>query len=146
MKARILIVEDESIVQLDIQNRLRRLGHVVVGAAVSGEEAVAKAAELKPDLVLMDVRLEGPMDGIEAASRIRAIREVPVLFLTAHSRDTGGQRQAVFHPRVAKPFRETELQAAIDTALTYRETNGAPPEDETPSQNETSVELKNRLE
>jgi CheY-like chemotaxis protein len=117
MKARILIVEDESIVQLDLQHRLRLMGHSVVGSAVSGEEAVAKAAELNPDLVLMDVRLEGPMDGVQAATQIRAGRDVPVLFLTAHLAGLGEQPQAPLHPRVAKPFRAAELEAAIAQAL-----------------------------
>src|SRR5215217_7190382 len=67
MSARILVVEDESIVQLDLQSRLRRLGHSVVGFASRGEEAIAKAVDLVPDLVLMDVHLQGPMDGMEAA-------------------------------------------------------------------------------
>jgi CheY-like chemotaxis protein len=113
MKARILVVEDESIVQLDLQQQLRRLGHTIAGSAVSGEEAIAKAAELQPDLVLMDIRLEGPMDGVEAARRIRAAREVPILFVTAHAPDLLGTQQGV----VTKPFRAAELQAAISDAL-----------------------------
>jgi CheY-like chemotaxis protein len=120
MKARILVVEDESIVQLDLQSRLRRLGYAVIGSAVSGEEAIIKAAELKPDLVLMDVRLEGRMDGIEAAAQIRAAREVPVLFLTAYNAALEGQRHAPLHPCIAKPFRADELQAAIVHALNDR--------------------------
>jgi CheY-like chemotaxis protein len=79
MKGRILIVEDESIVRLDLQQRLERMGHTVVGLASEGEEAVAKAVELKPDLILMDVRLEGEMDGIEAAGRIRERQATPVI-------------------------------------------------------------------
>jgi len=132
MSARILIVEDESIVQLDLQDRLQRMGHSVVGSAVSGEEAVAKAAELRPDLVLMDVRLEGKMDGIQAAMQIRSDREVPVLFLTAHSADVGEQQQARLQPRVTKPFRATELQSAISQALKdvhpYRDPSEEPSE------------------
>lgn len=117
MMARILIVEDEQIVQLDLQHRLQRLGHAVVGAATSGSEAIAKAAELKPDLVLMDVRLEGAMDGIEAASQICAARETPVLLLTAHPSDVERPQSRVL-PRVLKPFRIAELKAAIEKALT----------------------------
>jgi two-component system, cell cycle sensor histidine kinase and response regulator CckA len=117
MRARILVVEDESIVQLDLENRIQQMGHAVIGSAASGEEAVAKAAELKPDLVLMDVRLEGQMDGVQAASQIRAQREVPVLFLTAHAADLGEHHNAPLLPCVAKPFRTAELQSAITQAL-----------------------------
>lgn len=117
-KTRILIVEDESIVRLDLEGQLRRLGHAVVGSAVSGEEAVAKAAELKPDLVLMDVRLEGPMDGIEAAGHIRATHPVPIVYLTAHAATLASQQQAALSPCVAKPFRPIELETAILQALT----------------------------
>ena len=126
MAVRILVVEDESIIQLDIQHQLQRLGHSVVGCAASGEEAVVQAAELKPDLVLMDVRLAGPMDGIEAATQIRAAREVPILFLTAHHAALGQQQQAALHPHVKKPFRSVELEAAIDQLLTNLDANDSP--------------------
>ena len=118
MKARVLIVEDESIVQLDLQSRLKRLGHSVVGIASRGEEAIAKALELKPDLVLMDIRLEGHMDGIEAARRIRAEQGTPIVYVTAYASmfDQAGQ-QDVFGPCVSKPFRTTELEAAITRTL-----------------------------
>ena len=117
MKARILIVEDETIVQLDLQNQLRRLGHAVVGSAVSGEEAIAKVDELKPDLVLMDVKLEGKMDGIEAADQIRATHAVPIVYLTAYAGNLAPQQQMSLHPCVSKPFRTVELQTAILHAL-----------------------------
>jgi CheY-like chemotaxis protein len=119
MNARILIVEDESIVQLDLQRRLQRMGHDVVGMASRGEEAIAKAVELKPDLVIMDVRLEGSMDGIEAARRIRAEQRTPILYVTAYASTLAdAQSQDVFGPCVSKPFRTTELQSAIDRSLT----------------------------
>ena len=118
MNARILIVEDESIVQLDLQRRLERLGHSVIGVASKGEEAIAKAAELKPDLVIMDVRLDGSMDGIEAARRIRAEQGTPIVYVTAYasSLDKVAQ-QDVFGPCVSKPFRTTELETAISRTL-----------------------------
>jgi CheY-like chemotaxis protein len=118
MSARILIVEDESIVQLDLQTRLERLGYAVVGVASRGEEAIAKAVELGPDLVLMDVRLEGAMDGIEAARRIRAERNTPVLYLTAYAatlQDTEGRE--MLGPCLSKPFGTKELQSAIARTL-----------------------------
>jgi two-component system, cell cycle sensor histidine kinase and response regulator CckA len=118
MKARILIVEDESIVQLDLQRRLQRMGHSVAGTASKGEEAIAKASELKPDLVLMDIRLEGSMDGIEAARRIRAEQGTPVIYVTAYaSAFDEAAKQDVFGPCVSKPFRTTELETAITRIL-----------------------------
>jgi len=117
MAARILVVEDESIIQLDLQQQLRRLGHSVIGSAASGEEAVLKAAELNPDLVLMDVSLAGQMNGIEAAAQIRAARQVPILFLTAHHTPRGEQHPSALNPYLAKPFRSVELKMAIDEAL-----------------------------
>jgi two-component system, cell cycle sensor histidine kinase and response regulator CckA len=114
MNARILIVEDESIVQLDLQRRLQRMGHIVVGMASKGEDAIAKAVELKPDLVLMDIRLDGSMDGIEAARRIREEQWTPVIYVTAYTSvfDKAAQ-QDVFGPCVSKPFRTTELESVI---------------------------------
>src|SRR6516225_7279940 len=86
--ARILVVEDEVIVSADLQDQLVRLGYRVAGAAVSGEESIRKASDLKPDLVLMDIILKGEMDGIEAARQIRDKLKVPVIFLTANSNDS----------------------------------------------------------
>jgi two-component system, cell cycle sensor histidine kinase and response regulator CckA len=117
MKARILIVEDESIVQLDLQHRLERMGHSVVGTASNGEEAVAKAVQLKPDVVIMDVRLDGSMDGIEAARRIRTQQATAIVYVTAYASIFDAERQDVFGPWVSKPFRTTELEAAIAGTL-----------------------------
>ncbi len=122
MTARILVVEDEPIVQLDLQIRLQRLGYIVIGSASRGEEAIARAAELKPDLVLMDVCLDGPMDGIEAARQIRAARWVPVLFVTANAGAPGEHRTAL-RPCLSKPFRAAELKTAIADALDDRAEN-----------------------
>jgi CheY-like chemotaxis protein len=116
MKARILIVEDEAIVQLDLQRRLEQMGHTVVGTASRGEEAVAMASELEPDLILMDVRLEGPMDGIEAARRIRATQGTAVVYVTAYA-GTLEDAQDVFGPCLSKPFRTAELQSTIARTL-----------------------------
>ena len=82
---RILIVEEQAIVAFDIQSQLEALGYEVVGTASSGVDAVRLAESLRPDLVLMDVRLDGPMDGVEAARRIRQICNAPIVFLTAYS-------------------------------------------------------------
>jgi two-component system, cell cycle sensor histidine kinase and response regulator CckA len=126
MNARILIVEDESIVQLDLQRRLERMGHTVVGMVARGDDAVTKAVELKPDLVIMDVRLEGSMDGIEAARRIRAEQGTPVVYVTAYASTLDeAAPQDVFGPCVSKPFRTTELQSAIARTLSGAGGDGA---------------------
>ena len=96
--ATILIVEDEQLVAVDLEAHLTRLGYQVVDTAASGEEAWEKAQAAQPDLILMDVRLAGPMDGIEAARRIRRECDAPIVFLTAYSdaatlqREMGHQR------------------------------------------------------
>ena len=120
--AAILIVEDEQIVAIDIQSNLERLGYRVVGAAASGDEACRMAASLEPDLVLMDVRIHGPIDGIETARRIRESREAPVIFLTAYSDVETLERAKQIEPYgyLVKPFAERDLQAAIEVALHKR--------------------------
>src|ERR1043165_3870675 len=82
---RILVVEDERIVAMDLAASLQELGYDVVGMATRGEDAVQRAAELEPELILMDVRLAGSLDGIQAAEIIHRTRDVPVIYLTAHS-------------------------------------------------------------
>ena len=117
MKARILIVEDDQIIQLDLRLHLKRLDYDVVGTASSGEEAIAKAAQLQPDLVLMDLRLQGAMDGLEAAQKIQSARQVPVIYLTAQSGNIARDGRESLGPLVSKPFKQTELQGAIKKAL-----------------------------
>ena len=115
----ILVVEDEQIVAVDIENVLQRLGYRVVGVASCGEEACRIASESPPDLVLMDVRLDGTMDGVEAARRIRQASDVPVVFLTAYSDDETLDRAKEIEPYgyLVKPFAERDLQATIEVAL-----------------------------
>lgn len=121
MKARILVVEDDQIIQLDLQRHLNRLDYEVVGTASSGEEAIANAAQLQPDVVLMDIRLYGAMDGIEAAHHIQSARRVPVIYLTAQSGDVSLSGKEIPKPRVAKPFKQIELREAIEEALRREE-------------------------
>jgi PAS domain S-box-containing protein len=120
-KAKILVVEDESIIALDIASRLRSLGYTVPAMASSGEEAIEKVAQICPDLVLMDINLKNGMDGIEAASRIQAYSDVPVIYLTAHADDATIQRAKLAQPfgYVLKPVEENELHTNIEMAL-YR--------------------------
>ncbi len=84
-KERILIVEDEQITAADIDDILRHLGYSVSGIVSSGDEAVKKAEETRPDLILMDIRIKGDMDGVEAAREIRRRFDIPVIYLTAHA-------------------------------------------------------------
>ena len=117
--AQVLVVEDASIIAKDIQDMLRRLGYAVSAVASSGEEAVQKAAETHPDLVLMDIVLKGDMDGVEAAQQIRDRFHIPVVYLTAYADEDTLQRAKITEPfgLILKPFEERELHAAIEMAL-----------------------------
>ena len=124
---RILIVEDERIVAADISARLKQMGYQPVGQAASGEKAIALAGELRPDLVLMDIRLEGEMDGIAAANEIRQRFHIPSVFLSAYSEETTIQRAKLAEPfgYILKPFEGRELRATIETALYKHRTEEA---------------------
>ena len=117
--SRILVVEDEGIIAKDIKNILSFLGYSVIGIASSGEEAIEKAMEMHPDLVLMDIVLEGDMDGVKAAEHIRDRFDIPVVYLTAYSDDTTLQRAKITEPYgyILKPFQERELYTTIEMAL-----------------------------
>lgn len=118
-KDRILVVEDEGIVALDLANRLRNMGYSVSAIVSSGEKAIRTAVETQPDLVLMDIRLKGDMDGIEAAIAIRARSDIPVVYVTALAdADTLRRvKEMGFDSCITKPFEDSELKAAIKTAL-----------------------------
>lgn len=115
----VLIVEDESIVALDIRETLLGCGYNVVGCAASGEEAVLLARKTRPHLVLMDIRLQGAMDGLEAARIIRETCQVPSVFLTSHADGEMLQRakDADALGYLLKPFDEKELHIALEMAL-----------------------------
>lgn len=121
--ARILIVEDESIVAKDLRQSLNGLGYTVIGAVATGEDAVKQAAELKPDLILMDVMLKGAMDGIDAAAKIRELHSIPVIYLTAYTDDETLLRakQTEAWGYLLKPFEDRELRTTIEMAL-YKHT------------------------
>lgn len=116
----ILIVEDEAIVALDLQLQLEELGYHVCGTAASAERAVDVVARTNPHLVLMDVRLQGTMDGIDAAEIIRSRFAVPVIFLTSHSDHETVQRAArtAAYGFLTKPYQIREVRAGIEVALT----------------------------
>lgn len=117
--ARILVVEDEAIVALDIQSRLRNLGYSVARAVPSGEAAIEAARELQPDLILMDIMLEGEVDGISAAGRIRERQQIPIIYLTAYADEQTLQRAKATDPfgYIIKPFEDRELAINIEMAL-----------------------------
>src|SRR5438093_1262329 len=117
--ASVIIVEDEGVVALDLKRRLERMGYSVAALASGGREAVEKARETGPDLVLMDISLGEDLDGIEAAEIIERRLHVPVVYLTAHSDAATLERAKATEPYgyVLKPFRDRELQVAIEMAL-----------------------------
>ncbi|WP_310385643.1 diguanylate cyclase domain-containing protein [Roseateles sp.] len=116
---RILIVEDEYVVARDLRQQLEELGYAAVGHATSGEQGLAMATQLKPDLVLMDIQLGGAMDGIQAAQQIRANLALPVVFLTAFAADDVLARAKLTEPfgYILKPFGERELRTVLEMAL-----------------------------
>lgn len=116
---KILLVEDESIVAKDIQGILINLGYEVSGVVASGEEAVNKAEETQPDLVLMDIGLRGEIDGLEAAKKIQGSFNIPVVYLTAYADDKTLQRAETTQPFgiILKPVNEIDLHSALKKAL-----------------------------
>jgi len=114
----ILIVEDEGIVVLDIQRRLEDLGYQVVGHVSSGFKAIEKAKELLPDLILMDIKLQGEMDGIEAAHSIQEL-DIPIIYLTAFADNATLERAKVSEPfgYILKPFEQRDLHTTIQISL-----------------------------
>ena len=118
-KARIMVVEDEAVISMEIQDRLTKMGHSICGTAASGEEAVSIATAKRPDLILMDVQLRGEVDGVQTAKRIRDLIEIPVIYLTAFADDRTVERAKLTQPfgYLIKPFSEKELYAAIEMAL-----------------------------
>jgi len=118
---RILVVEDERIVANDIRNTLERSGYAVVAMVASGEDAILRARELNPDLILMDITLAGKLDGIQAAQEIQRTQGIPIVFMTAHLDEATLQRAKITGPfgYVLKPFEERELHTTLEIAL-YR--------------------------
>lgn len=115
----ILVVEDENIIATDIKDCLENLGYSVPAIASTGAEAIAKATELSPDLILMDIRLKGDMDGIQAAEQIWGRMHIPIVYATGFSDRDTLERAKLTRPfgYILKPIEERELYAAIETAL-----------------------------
>ena len=115
----ILVVEDEILVSRDICSRLEKMGYIVVGTSANGTDAVLKAFTLQPQLILMDINLRGDMDGVEAASRIVAEHDIPIIFCTAYSNDETLERAKVMAPYgyLLTPVDNRELEINIEMAL-----------------------------
>jgi CheY-like chemotaxis protein len=118
-KTRILIVEDERIIAMDIQDRLIRWGYDVPEIATSGREAIKKTERVHPHLVLMDIKLQGEMDGVETAKNIQAKYDIPILYVTAYADEFTMERVKETEPCgiILKPFGERELHTTIENVL-----------------------------
>lgn len=118
-KADILIVEDEQITMLDIRDMIENLGYSVPAVADSSDEALEALEEHPIDLVLMDIRLNGGMSGIEVAEVVNERFEIPVIYLTAHSDEKTIERSKPTRPAgfLVKPITEADLRSAIEMAL-----------------------------
>jgi CheY-like chemotaxis protein len=116
---RALIVEDEALIADELTERLSRLGFAVIGSVDSAEESIAIASSEHPDLILMDIRLKGKKDGIEACQEIRRRMDVPIVYLTAYSdqRTVERAKRTEHDGFVLKPFQQHELQSTIEVAL-----------------------------
>lgn len=120
----ILVVDDEAIITMQLEERLSTLGYAVVGMAASGEDAVRKAQQLHPDLVLMDIVMPGKMNGIEAAEKIITDLHIPVIFVTSYADDLiiTKAKQVQPYGYIVKPFNELEIKAAIEIAIFRKKT------------------------
>lgn len=119
MPTKVLVVEDEGVVALDIMQELESSGYSVVGHVTNGEDAVNQAVALRPDVILMDVNIQGDIDGITAAEQISGKVGTPVIFVTAHADEVTLQRAKLTRPfgYVIKPFEPNELRANIEITM-----------------------------
>src|SRR5689334_22150647 len=118
-QTRIMVVDDDSLIRMDLRDMLGRMGYLVVGEAGDAQSAINAARTLRPDLVIMDIRMGGDLDGIDAAGRLAAEQISPVLLVTAFSDVDLVQRakEAGVVGYVLKPFSEGELHAAVEITL-----------------------------
>ena len=125
-KRNILVVEDETLIAWNIKSVLEQLDYEVAAIAKSGEEAIREAEKIKPDLVLMDINLNGEMDGVETASEIKKLLDIPVIFITAYSDEEIIGRAKLIEPYgyIFKPFDERELLTNIEIALYNKKMEG----------------------
>jgi 1,2-diacylglycerol 3-beta-glucosyltransferase len=120
--SRVMVVEDESITAIDINEKLKQVGYNVTGTAKTGAEAIKKARELKPDIILMDVELKGDLDGIDSANAIKEL-DIPIIFLTGYTDEKTLERAEDVSPYgyLMKPFEEDELHSTVEMALKKHE-------------------------
>jgi len=119
MTSKILVVDDEAIITMQLEERLHAMGYTVAGMAASGEDAIEKARRLSPDLILMDIVMPGRLNGIEAARTIIDEMDIPVVFVTSYADDAIIEKAKQVRPYgyIVKPFNELEIKAAIEVAL-----------------------------
>ncbi|MGZ7096698.1 MAG: response regulator [Methanobacterium sp.] len=119
MTIKILVVEDENLIALDLGYTLEELGFNFIGAACEGKEAIKKAKELKPDLILMDIKLNGEMDGIETAEEINSLLGIPIIYLSANNdSDTRKKIKSTNNfGLLSKPVDNLELKSTIEETI-----------------------------
>lgn len=120
MKKQILIVEDESIVAMDIKQSLEKLGYDVIGIASSGKKALEYLSKrTKPDLILMDIMIKGDMTGVDVSAHVKENHQIPVVFLTAYADDQTLEKAKNTNPYgyILKPFKEVDLKTNVEIAL-----------------------------
>src|SRR4030042_6000904 len=122
--SKILVVDDEAIITMQLEERLSSIGYTISGMAASGEEAVEKARRLLPDIVLMDIVMPGKMNGIEAAKKITEELDIPVVFVTSYADDAIIEKAKHVRPYgyIVKPFNELVIKATVEVAL-FRKTS-----------------------
>ncbi len=120
---KIMVVDDEVAIGLQLEDRLSHMGYDVVGRASSGQAAIEMSKRFKPDLILMDIVMTGKLDGIAAAEIIKEELDIPVIFLTAYAEDEFIERAKYVEPfgYIVKPFQESEIKASIEVALYKKE-------------------------
>lgn len=119
VSTRIMIVEDEAVIAMDLRKQLTRFGYQVAASAYSGAQAISEAITHKPDLIMMDIVLKGAIDGVTAAQKIKDTLDIPVIFLTAYSDPATLKRAKIVgaYGYLIKPFRPEELRSSIEVAL-----------------------------
>lgn len=117
--SKVMLVEDEAILALQLKDLLKQMGHSVTAICASGEKALESVETIQPDLILMDISIQGEMDGIETARCIHERHDIPVIFMTAHSEENTVARAKTVEPYgyLLKPVNAKELQIAVEVAL-----------------------------
>lgn len=124
MKKSILIVEDEGIIALGMQSYLSSLDYIVLGIAKDGETAIEMTRNLKPDLIIMDVIIQGDINGVETFKNIKSFSKVPIIFLTGNSTEIfHNEKKFLGMPVYTKPILMHDLKIAIDNMLIYSDSN-----------------------